>query len=100
HPPNTYPLPLHDALPIFGARDVAHDRDLVERRIARIVVAERQPVSDPRRPQDEAIVDACGVTIRRPHGRRLLLSEFIIRAKAGADRKSTRLNSSHEWISY
>src|SRR5207247_10789038 len=91
--------PLHDALPIFHRHEdhanAAHARYLKARYllvIGRLDEAERllaafdpAPLSPASRASFE-LVNA-GIAMRR------------LRIKA-ADRKSTRLNSSHEWISY
>src|SRR5207247_9726240 len=78
-PTETYTLSLHDALPIFEYRTIVE---------AGIVLQ----VDDAWLP---ALWDRIGIEMgleafrRRSHLR-----------KASRDRKSTRLNSSHEWISY
>src|SRR5207247_6722444 len=78
-PSEIYTLSLHDALPIFGAR---HVRAGAGRRPAARAAgppSAQLPVHQPRPesgPRDEQV------------------------AELMADRKSTRLNSSHEWISY
>src|SRR5438105_6098229 len=73
--PEIYTLSLHDALPIFarGARGAAA-------RAGR----RRGPCAAPA--GDGGAGGAGGARARPPH--------------RGEDRKSTRLNSSHEWISY
>src|SRR5262245_63393941 len=91
HPPSTttYPLSLHDALPIFGATVVADLRDEHERRIG----------ADDR----EVHVLGTGNAEQVPGGDGALVGQLLIRQRRGGvlgDRKSTRLNSSHLGISY
>src|SRR5207247_10869193 len=81
-PPESYPLSLHDALPISGscrARQVIAEA-------ARSALA----VGEPLHP------GAGGVDLHVHGG----LASRHIGDDALEDRKSTRLNSSHEWISY
>src|SRR5207247_4386444 len=88
-PTDIYTLSLHDALPIFGLKAMSELQTL-------------NPTPD--RATDDMImfmvINASSVTV-------LPISIFTFRAQLGAkdptdvlDRKSTRLNSSHEWISY
>src|SRR5438105_7830351 len=70
-PTQIYPLSLHDALPISP-------------RTRRRRVPRSHPTGAARRSDSWAQVTPCLGPMNR----------------IGADRKSTRLNSSHEWISY
>src|SRR5206468_9215387 len=95
---DSYPRSLHDALPIYRhalprVEAVDDDRkgpigryDVADLRIARLLVALEE--LDRHRPVPD--VRNCG----RERGVILLLREI------GPDRKSTRLNSSHDQISY
>src|SRR5438105_9621853 len=78
-PPRTaiYPLSLHDALPIYWARALADEPGL-----------SLPPREFARRAAEMAA--RVGLKVES-------LDAAEIRAR---DRKSTRLNSSHEWISY
>src|SRR5207244_13063231 len=98
-PSRTSPLSLHDALPIFaelleagegGPRDAYPSRVAVvdeDRRRARLVVeVGRQPADVP------------AVAHRQQRQHRDL--RVLRRVQRAEDRKSTRLNSSHQIISY
>src|SRR5207247_7897868 len=91
--PNTCTLSLHDALPISDSPSVrelssgmaagsgwSHSREKVQHSSSQFR-PERRPG---RKEADE--YPRCRTTVRSVAG--------------GRDRKSTRLNSSHEWISY
>src|SRR5207247_11202644 len=94
-----YTLSLHDALPIYGEQGDQPDHGEAEQ------IARRGEVDACRKPVER----------RETHGQQRL-PEVEREAKHGdreafgeaeplerghvADRKSTRLNSSHEWISY
>src|SRR5207247_10671438 len=88
-PTDTYPLSLHDALPIYPRSDdgtlIGHDGESESGMLG----AGESP-ADGMRSELEAMLEADGS----------LLGEVFRRTQAGEDRKSTRLNSSHEWISY
>src|SRR5207247_10455790 len=75
-----YTLSLHDALPIFTVVVVEHNMDLV------MNVAHRVFVMD----HGEALFEG---TPREVQSNPAVIAAYL-------DRKSTRLNSSHEWISY
>src|SRR5207247_10337179 len=91
----TYPLSLHDALPI--SETASGDRPGCRTRTG----AQRARLGDHRSPGGTCptISRFLGLSLewsrrqRRVDGRYAALS-------VGRDRKSTRLNSSHEWISY
>src|SRR5207244_7223558 len=85
-PTVTYPLSLHDALPIcFGGR----------------VAALRQCVgAHPCASKDARDPDATKCRARRHSSTPRLCDSPRFRKKARQDRKSTRLNSSHQIISY
>src|SRR3989449_2585107 len=94
-PPEFYPLPLHDALPISVASARGNDGDCASRRcsVPRRWLRRRAPGPRPRgtsrpraRPQPP-----WGALFERP---------VPSRSDARRDRKSTRLNSSHGYISY
>src|SRR3712207_8927740 len=79
--PEIYTLPLHDALPIYARR-----ADVRERALQRVPRGR-----DPRAARTHPVSAAEGRRdLRRPSGR----------LAPTADRKSTRLNSSHANISY
>src|SRR5690606_41759766 len=85
----TYPLSLHDALPIYGAAARARGRS---RRAAAARRRARSPGGRPQRP---------GSTRgRAAHAHDGARSPSTPCSHAAADRKSTRLNSSHVKISY
>src|SRR5207247_11201476 len=96
HTPHTYiyTLSLHDALPIYlreegyglsgRTHDVRRDHQPPRRRKSRFIFD--QVVRFWRGPSSSGGAAALSGHLRLPAGRR--------------DRKSTRLNSSHEWISY
>src|SRR5207247_10068956 len=85
-------LPLHDALPIWPRDDPAHLRDLRRARAGRAAndtsaVPRTPAAARGARPQRHELADVGPVRRREVGPRR-------------QDRKSTRLNSSHEWLSY
>src|SRR5207247_10873840 len=96
-PPVTSTLSLHDALPICPAggferavlRAQALDQAL-DPRLAHGVVELGPVVGDQAHAADHHVVDL-------PAGRGLF---HAVVDRHRLDRKSTRLNSSHEWISY
>src|SRR5207247_11119515 len=80
--PATYPLSLHDALPIStitALRCYAEHRE----RFCPIPRASTFFLSD------------AGIPVKYRR-----VNDAIVRLRRRLDRKSTRLNSSHEWISY
>src|SRR5207247_10119060 len=87
-PPETYPLSLHDALPIYGAHA---GRQLDRHGQERLAVDADLERGAERR--DGAALHHCLERQRGMRGRERGRDQ-------AADRKSTRLNSSHEWISY
>ena len=68
-----------------GAGDVAHDGDLVERGIARVVVPEGDPALEPWRADDEAVVPAGGGAVGRPDGGGFFLAKIGVGAIASAE---------------
>src|SRR5690606_41743200 len=87
-PTETYPLSLHDALPIYERVTPARERPPLRRRVLHVTRDQVHGLSHgPRRAAHRA-PDTDG---QRVHHRRAL---------AAQDRKSTRLNSSHVKISY
>ena len=68
-----------------GAVDVADDGDLVERGVARVVVAKGNPALEPGRADDEAVVPARGGAVGRPDGGGLGLAEIGVGTVAGAE---------------
>src|SRR5207247_7857488 len=93
-------LSLHDALPIWERRPGPLD-------VRRHRAALRPPEPPPVLPARPAVAAGGGAGARPPAGgagarrlRRDAGPRPAARAARGADRKSTRLNSSHEWISY
>src|SRR5206468_10009884 len=94
-PPEIYTLSLHDALPISRAADAAQldPRLLRPARLAARVIAERAADALPQEHSRRGRASA------PPHKRRPRSFEGSASA-ARSDRKSTRLNSSHDQISY
>src|SRR5207247_3094364 len=86
-PPSVYTLSLHDALPISSSRYVSASRGL--RNTSPALGAS---------PSGRYVARACGVCRRSSAA--LCQVCAITGGVAAPDRKSTRLNSSHEWISY
>src|SRR3712207_7245754 len=85
-PTEIYTLSLHDALPIYRADDAVHGDAHAG------LEAPDGRVGD----RTEAAVDRDV----RPAGRPVVLALDLPDRRAAADRKSTRLNSSHANISY
>src|SRR5207244_10333511 len=85
-PPSFAPLSLHDALPILP-------RDVVEEQLE---IASREALAQP---DLEMVVGLVGVE-RAPLAADDRLDVRRPEQRHGADRKSTRLNSSHQIISY
>src|SRR5207244_10819365 len=93
--PNSHPLSLHDALPISMPDETkpvtTHELLAMKERGERIVVLTCYDALFAR------LLDASGVDV-------LLVGDSVNQVLAGAettlDRKSTRLNSSHQIISY
>src|SRR5207247_5821848 len=83
----TYPLSLHDALPISSLRNWLWQRRRRPRPAQRRLTLPRSA-----RPFPRGRRHAPRASRRRKQGPRF--------APTRIDRKSTRLNSSHEWISY
>src|SRR2546429_3673297 len=97
-PPTTeiYPLPLHDALPILARRYAPNGKLPSDHRLPRSV--HHQPCSPPEvasRPPATSIAGAAWVTAAHAPTKTARLRETALQ-----DRKSTRLNSSHGYISY
>src|SRR5256712_3752306 len=91
-PPEIYPLPLPDALPILWRDDRPHP----PRRGARLRLG--QPV---RAPLFAAHPDPLAATVGRlGRGAGQADQNRAVGPDRAADRKSTRLNSSHDQISY
>src|SRR5690606_41181186 len=99
-PACTYPLSLHDALPIFALRPPLHTRGaavggaIVDREHRVCVVGRKHG-------GERGVEGGCGIAKRKNHvelgvQRRCLWCGAVV---AGTDRKSTRLNSSHVKIS-
>src|SRR5439155_19341514 len=86
-PPESYPLSLHDALPILGAFIAAMGA-------GDMALADMEEVALSIRQEDILDFNWWGLLTRRGRARSLY------RGKAVQDRKSTRLNSSHVAISY
>src|SRR5205814_7958077 len=99
-PPDSYPLSLHDALPIYRANGAAFELPSIERRVAR----ERLRVLRLERPFqlgiDHGYISGAaggkrsGFNLQKPRGTR---GKHFDQPRQ--DRKSTRLNSSHLGIS-
>src|SRR5207247_7142503 len=88
-------LSLHDALPISAATLEAGDVG-AEGKVLVLALAECGAPLDPVVLQRRAPVF---FDLAHVHAA-LLLGQQVFRAADLQDRKSTRLNSSHEWISY
>src|SRR5207244_10352418 len=87
--PPTPPLPLHDALPICPAIPAA--AKLTPPAAATAFRAARRNAGGPMRLQERQAVRADSIMQLRPE---------YLRKFRSKDRKSTRLNSSHQIISY
>src|SRR5206468_12489907 len=87
-PPNIYTLSLHDALPICFGRSQPGDRLALNRRVP--TRRESTKNLDARRTGLAQRAQRCEAAILTASGR----------CGSGEDRKSTRLNSSHDQISY
>src|SRR5690606_40160788 len=96
-PPPTYPLSLHDALPISGAQALLArgHRRLLRGALPRQEWQEAAPAREPQEDGDRLL----GLARRRARRRRDRQALVPSRLRL-ADRKSTRLNSSHVKISY
>src|SRR5207245_8018672 len=94
--PSTYPLSLHDALPIlFYTRSVLLDRERDRRTSAS--VEDREPVTLRCAACDHRITDdAYRIEMSGSHEHTFVNPAGVVHQ----DRKSTRLNSSHGSISY
>src|SRR5207247_5039697 len=96
HPSYISTLPLHDALPIFDhrhdeLRGLAQRVDRLEERAPHLTPHRLDAHVGPRlRTRDRPAPAPADGREAHPGARRV----------ADLDRKSTRLNSSHEWISY
>src|SRR5699024_11834218 len=91
-PPYTYPLSLHDALPIYGGGSdglLGQNIQRVSRNIQGLDGPGQHPLGHHRS------VDHIG-TVQWEKPARGYFTDLV----AGPDRKSTRLNSSHVSISY
>src|SRR5207244_9681612 len=90
--PPIYTLSLHDALPILRTVGAAADGNLVHDGCAVDQPADRPHI----RPGERRVVEDAGI----PRGaREQLLDHLRPRDAERLDRKSTRLNSSHQIIS-
>src|SRR5207248_8369311 len=87
-----YTLSLHDALPILPAAAARRDEDRVVRLAVRLGGLEAHQGRD----QTPSLARSSGLpaAVCRPHAGQ------DAGDRSGADRKSTRLNSSHRTISY
>src|SRR5207253_11158943 len=93
-PTPTYPLSLHDALPIYPGRAQAvaqGDEDPLRRPFQQLEVELLQPRPEPDRPLGRPDLGRDDDRLPRYHAGG---------AGPAKDRKSTRLNSSHVAISY
>src|SRR5207247_9526860 len=96
-PPASHPLSLHDALPILGDEPVGVF--LLHHPIQSLEVALDPAGAQPARQRPSDLVTE-GVAQQRRMARAGPDLGADQRLDVGRDRKSTRLNSSHEWISY
>src|SRR5207247_9723918 len=98
--PSTFRLSLHDALPICERPAIGFYTTRVVA-ASNIREAEQLALAAVRREwRRKSFEDVAGrVPTLAVEEIRLLAGRFRLRSGAG-DRKSTRLNSSHEWISY
>src|SRR5207247_4999125 len=87
-PSRFYTLSLHDALPISPVDGSAIAGETGTRSRGRSLANVRS-----RAPSDRALPASTRMSARRREAR-------IGMSESDSDRKSTRLNSSHEWISY
>src|SRR5207247_3545650 len=98
-PPYIYPLSLHDALPIYLTSlrcDAPSDYVLLD-----AATQTNLELVESRSARDTSLLAVLDRTVTPMGGRKL--RDWILqplRNLTELDRKSTRLNSSHEWISY
>src|SRR5206468_11826442 len=99
-PPPLYPLSLHDALPISTEKGPRVGSTSRVADTSQAPVAE-QRAREARMPQPRTPPDAASSapSIAEPMGDIDLLLTEIKRSQVDRDRKSTRLNSSHDQIS-
>src|SRR5206468_7306632 len=97
--PFTSTLSLHDALPIFAAFLGAQDREVagdLRPRIIDAITKDNRRFAPLVRLRQAAAVTQQGANRREQAGLALVGGGIL----EGGDRKSTRLNSSHDQISY
>src|SRR5207247_8922341 len=87
-PPSVYTLSLHDALPIFERAEVPGAGDATIRNLA--LVERAAPVAAAVVQREHPLLRPIEHDVGAAH----------VHSLGFTDRKSTRLNSSHEWISY
>src|SRR2546430_5724459 len=94
-PPEIYPLPLHDALPISFCCCSEPIRETGCAPAARPAIRGGQPMTQP------VFLDYDQAALDRQYDQRAWATNAVtVIARYTADRKSTRLNSSHSQISY
>src|SRR5207247_10775035 len=93
-PTQTSTLSLHDALPILHGSRAG---DALDRPVERLDPPRRDVVHVD---VERGLVELEDVEPERGKLARLLVDETRELQREPPDRKSTRLNSSHEWISY
>src|SRR5438034_3887449 len=93
-PPQSYPLSLHDALPIFACARAALDVGPAE------ALHQRRGINGLDEVVDRAQRDPELGVVDHAHDNDWDGACRIVALQSGEDRKSTRLNSSHTVISY
>src|SRR5207253_11141320 len=96
-PSHTYPLSLHDALPIFGRLG---GRDLAAVPVADEDLRDRGERRDRKRDRERRALVAAPAAAEPAEGVGAGEDEAGHHVAGQVDRKSTRLNSSHVAISY
>src|SRR5207247_7215732 len=95
-PTRPYPLSLHDALPIYTITTCGRQR-LGSIRVLGSKIIHPDLATTYHHEFSTPWVDHTGQVIVSPYG---LTAKALVAIRVKIDRKSTRLNSSHEWISY
>src|SRR5207247_9427320 len=95
---NHYTPSLHDALPILSAATLRLENAQLFTK-SRIIPVAIIPVSDSRWTRLRVSLHRVTEKTRQTAAIRTHV-QGCVRKRATEDRKSTRLNSSHEWISY
>src|SRR5207249_9478204 len=99
-PPDPLPLSLHDALPIYGAAELARSRGADCLDMLRPVPERPLLGREVRDRRGDAVISVLGHNrAAAPRGGECEPPRDLVRLAPGVDRKSTRQNSSHVSIS-